>query len=299
MISVNNSVVLNNASKYMRSSKPISIRTMAPRSGITQFLGPRNYSTQPPKKKKKNNSVADISQIPIKSLAAIADFYIPPSFSSCPISSWHKLIFRRLGVFAVNTYSVVKFKNETKVKLKFNDWKDQAMEKFVRTNKIFAASCNLPASKRPEYLTTQLEDNAGTLVCKRLIQRSNSFPVNGKLSWDLISIEKNPKVISFTVLPDSNNVTAYVQFVMKVTTKQKVSYTNGKDIQESERVVTDNLVYTLNPFSDEVVLVGSLFESDHLRNVQPELSYKDTRLMQQFQNQTADIFRSNPKSISL
>lgn len=262
------------------------------------YLALRYYSTETPRKKSKN-SVADITQIPIKSIAAIADFYVPPPLTKCPVSSWHKLIFRRLGVFAVNTYSIVKFRNETKTKLKFNDWKEQAMEKFVKTNKIFAAACNLPQSKRPEYLTVQLEDNAGTLVTKRLIQRAMSFPANGKLSWELVSIVKNPKVISFTVLPDSNNVTAYVQFVMKVTTKQKVSFSSGKDSQQSERTVTDNLVYTLNPFSDEVVLVGTIFESDHLRNIQPELSYKDTKLMQEFQNQAADIFRANPKSLIL
>lgn len=278
----------------LRASFPLSIYGVKSIPSMGQL---RSYSNEAPKKKSKN-SVADISQIPIKSIGTIADFYVPPPIFSSPVSSWHKLVFRRLGMFAVNTYSIVKFRNETKTKLKFNDWKEQAMEKFVKTNKIFAAACNLPQSKRPEYLTLQLEDNSGTLVSKRLIQRARSFPANGKLTWDLVSIEKNPKVISFTVLPDSNNVTAYVQFVMKVTTKQKVSYTNGKDTQESERTVTDNLVYTLNPFSDEVVLVGSIFESDHLRNIQPELSFKDTKLMQEFQNQTADIFRSNPKAIS-
>lgn len=291
---------VSNTSKTIGSFKITGgYRTISPRPvGLLNPLRSYASNSEAPKKKKKS-SMADISQIPIKSLATIADFYVPPPFLNCPVSSWHKILFRRLGVFALNTYSIAKFKSETKVKLKFNQWKEDAMEKFVRTNKIFAAACNLPSSKRPEYLTTKLQDNAGTLVTKRLIQRSLSFPANGKLSWQLLSVEKNPKVISFTILPDSNNVTAYVQFVMKVTTKQKVTYNNGKDSQESERTVTDNLVYTLNPFSDELVLVGTIFESDHLRHIQPELTYQDTKLMQEFQNQTADIFRSNPKSISL
>lgn len=258
----------------------------------------RSYATEPVKKKKKTPT-ADISQVPVKSISTIADIYVPPKLFDCPIKSWPRLIMRRMGVFGVNTYSVFKFRNDTKLKLKFNDWKDEAMEKFVRTNKIFAAGCNLPISKRKDYLSVQLEGNVGTLVSQALTERALTFPNNGKLTWELVDVVTNPKVISFTVLPDNNNVTTYLQIVLKVSTKQKVTFTDGKQKQETERVVSDNLVYSLNPFNDEIVLVGTLFESDHLRGIQPEISFQDTKVMQEFQKQAADIFRANPKSLTL
>lgn len=283
--------VKSSISILSRSVRPVG--TITP---ISTLVSLRGYATKGTPSKKKNNSVADISQIPIKSIGTIADFYVPPKFSACPITSWPRLLLRRLAVFGVNTYSIVKFRQETKLKLRFNDWKEEGMSKFVKANKIFAAACNLPMSKRKEYLSLQLEGNTGSLVTQQLIERANTFPNNGKITWELLSVAKNPKIVSFTILPDSNNVTTYVQLVVKASTKQRVTFSDGVQQKSTEKVVTDNLVFSLNPFSDELVLVGTIFDSNHIRGVQPEISFQDTKLMQQFQKQTADIFRSNPNS---
>lgn len=265
-----------------------------------QWQSLRGYSekTDGVSKKKKSQPMGDITQVPIKNISVIADYYIPPPLLRNPVTSWHKLILRRLGSFAMNTYSVVKFRNETGLKLKFNDWKEAAMEKFVRTNKIFASSCNLPLSKRENYLKLQLDGNSGSTVIQHLINRSKTFPVSGKLSWELLSIESNPKIVNFTTLPDSSNITAYVQFTMKVKTKQKVTFedksgSNG-GVQNTERIVTDNLVFSLDPYSEDMALVGTLFDSNHTRGVQPEVSFRDAKIMQEFQQQASDIFRSKP-----
>ncbi|CUM65004.1 uncharacterized protein PRCAT00002623001 [Priceomyces carsonii] len=256
----------------------------------------RLYSDQPVKttKKKKTGQTADISQVPIKSIGVIADFYVPPKYLASPVSSWLRLFLRRMGLFAINTYSVVKYRRETGLKLKFNDWKEQAIEKQVKANKIFAAACNLPLAERERYLKDQLNGIAGDEVLKSMVMRAVTFPPGMKLTWDLISVESNPKIVSFNCLPDSNNITTYIQFVVKVRTKQKVTLEQSKnESKETERVITDNLVYTLNPFSDETVLVGSLFDSDSNRGVQPEINFTNSLVMVAFQKKCADIFRSN------
>lgn len=281
----------------------ISIRSFAAarpsRPLLAAFLGPaRAYSTEKPKKKKTKQATTDISLIPIKTIGVLADFYIPPKFTNSPITSWHRLILRRLGNFGLNTYSVSRFKKETQMKLKFNDWKEEAVDKYVKTNKIFAAACSNPRSQRKLYLETQLESITGTSIIKALTNRANSFPPDAKLEWNLKSIEANPKLVSFTAIPDANDVTSTIQFVVKVKTKQEIILTAEKDKpQATERLVTDYIVMTLNPFTNEMVFVGTIFESDHIRGVQPELELT-ARTMEAFQNTCADIYRAPPKAIA-
>jgi len=244
---------------------------------------------------KKPAQTGDITQVPVKNIGVMADFYIPPKFLSCPVTSWHKLIFRRLGLFVVNTYSIVKFKRETTSGLHFNEWKDNAIDLYVKTNKIFAAACCKKPSERAAYLKSQLEDISGVEVIKSLVERAGSFPQNSKLKWELDSVVGNPKVVSFNALPDANNNTAYVQFVMKVTTKQNVTVTLTQNTQESEKAVTDYLVYSFDPWTKQMYLVGTLFESDHIRKVTPDDNFTNPKYMLAFSKSCGDIYRSNPK----
>mmetsp|Transcript_6624 Transcript_6624/g.8381 ORF Transcript_6624/g.8381 Transcript_6624/m.8381 type:complete len:294 (+) Transcript_6624:6876-7757(+) len=275
---------------------PGNPRLFTPISGLQSPMINRAYSTQVEKKKKKTQQ-ADISQIPLKSIGVIADFYIPPKYFKSPVTSWHKLLFRRMGLFAINTYSIVKFRRETGLKLHFNQWKDTAVEQLVKTNKIFAASCSIPSAKRENYLRGQLEGVTGAEVTKSLVRRASTFPPNSKLEWELLKIESNPKIVSFNALPDANNITALVQFVIQVKTKQKFTITtlNSKEPQVTESSVENYLAYTMNPFTNEMALVGSLFESDHIRGVQPEINFTNSQVMASFQVSCADIFRAAPK----
>lgn len=261
------------------------------------FPGPfaRHYATQ----KKKKKEVADISQIPIKMLSVMADFYIPPRLSTCPIKSWPRLIARRLGVFVVNTYSVVKFKRETNSTLQFNKWKDQAIDMFVKTNKVFAAGCSKRPQLRESYIRGQLEDVAGVDAIAALSLRAKTFPADALLDWELVSIVGNPKVVSFNSLPDAYDNTAYVQFVMKLQSKQRLTITQNGEPKVNERTVTDYLVYTFNPWSDQMVLVGTLFELDHLRGVSPSDNFTNPKFMIAFGKNSADIYRENPRLSSL
>lgn len=257
----------------------------------------RTLATNVEKTKKKAQQTGDITQVPVQNIGVMADFYIPPKFSVSPLSSWPKLVWRRLGLFVVNTYSITKYKRETKLKLKFNDWKETGMEQFVRVNKVFAAACNKRLGERKDYISKQLSNDAGVEVIKSLIERSESFPKDSKIQWELVNIVNNQKIVSFNALPDANNLTVYVQFIMKIKTKQKVAVTQNNETKVSERIVEDNLVYTLDPFNDDLKLVGSLFDSDHIRKVQPDSSTINPKTMMVFSKICSDLYRSNPKML--
>lgn len=260
-------------------------------------LSVRGYSTEKPKMKKQK--IPDVSLVPLKAIGVLADFYIPPKLLNCPVSSWHKLILRRIGAFGLNTFSISKFKSDTKLKLRFNDWKELAVDKYVKTNKIFAAACSLPRAQRQSYLQSQLDSIAGIEVVKSLAARALTFPVRSKLEWNLKNIEGNPKLVSFTPIPDSNDVSTIVQFVVKVQTRQEMVISgDSQEPKKTERLVTDYIVLTLNPYTDEMAFVGTMFESDHIRGVKPELEMENVRALESYQKICADIYRAAPPALA-
>lgn len=273
-----------------RSILAVPARTPIAAASFARIIT-RGYADAPKKKKQK---APDISMVPIKAVGVLADFYVPPKFRNCPITSWPKLLLRRIGAFGLNTFSVSKFKSDTKLKLRFNDWKELAVDKYVKTNKIFAAACSLPRAQRQSYLQSQLDGIAGIEVVKSLSTRALTFPARSKLEWNLKKIEGNPKLVSFTPIPDSNDISAVIQFVVKVQTRQEMVIT-GDAQSKTERLVTDYIVLTLNPYTDELVLVGTLFESDHVRGVKPELEMENVRALENFQKVCADIYRAPPE----
>ncbi|SGZ53685.1 CIC11C00000000773 [Sungouiella intermedia] len=265
--------------------------------GLPASRAVRAYSTEKPKKKKQK--APDVSLVPIKAIGVLADFYIPPRLRDCPVTSWHKLILRRIGAFGLNTFSISKFKSDTKLKLRINDWKELAVDKYVKTNKIFAAACSLPGAQRQSYLQSQLDGIAGIEVVKSLAARAVTFPIRSKLEWNLKSIEGNPKLVSFTPIPDSNDVSAVVQFVVKVQTRQEMVITSdSQEPNTTERLVTDYIVITMNPYTDEMAFVGTLFESDHVRGVKPELEMENVRALESYQKLCADIYRAAPPAVT-
>lgn len=273
-------------------------RAVNPRSAafpVASSLAPRArfYSTE-----KADKQAVDLAKIPIKAIGVLGDFYVPPRFLSCPVTSWPKLLLRRIGAFGTNTFAVTKYKTDTKLKLHFNEWKELAVDKYVKTNKIFAAACSLPRAQRASYLQTQLDGIAGMEVVNSLAKRVATFPAGLKLQWNLLGVESNPRLVSFIPIPDSSDVTFLVQFTVQVKTKQEMVVTGvGADDQRTEKVVTDYIVMTLNPYTDEMAFVGTLFESDHIRGVKPELDFLARGVMDRFQKECADIYRAAPAKL--
>lgn len=245
----------------------------------------------------KKRSQIDISKVPIKHIGCLAEFYVPPQLKNCPTSSWHRLLLRRFYNFALNTANVARYRFATKNKVYFNDWKEKTVENYVKTNKAFAAACSTRKLARDRFIKDQLSGAAGTAVIESLIRRSLTFPADAEVKWKLLDILENPKVVTFTSIPDESGVPVFIQLVTKVKTKQEMTVSTGKgEPTKTERLITDYLVSTIDPNTNEVVLVGSLFESDHIRKVQPEVS-NNHAAMEELQRTSADIYRDPPKSI--
>ncbi|KAK6204714.1 mitochondrial inner membrane protein Mba1 [Scheffersomyces amazonensis] len=269
-----------------------SLTVIRPRACLTIT---RSYAAQTPAKKA-NKPDNDISQIPLNQIFVLTDYYIPPKFKDCPISSWPKLFIRKLGTMAFSTYSVFRYKMDTKRPIKFNLWKDKGIENFVRVNKSFANACSKKVKERSTFLNSQLSEVAAVPVISSLAERAATFPAGGRTSWELISIEGNPKIVNVLAIPDKMEVTCYVQMVMKLSTKQKFTVKLPEKNITEEKVLTDYLVFTVHPFTDEVMLSGKLFESDHLRKITPELAADDMNVMKAFMKATSDIYRTNPRA---
>lgn len=237
----------------------------------------------------------DITMLPLKQIGVLGDFYVPPRILSAPIKKWPRLLVRRIGLFGLNTYSAYRFRNDTKLKLQFNDWKEKLVENYVKTNKVFAEGCLLRKPERQAFISSQLNGVAGELVVRLLVQRALTFPPNTTCSWKLLKVENNPKIVTMMPIPDSDDVTVFSQIVTKVKTRQEMTLTplNGEPTK-TERSVTDYLVGTLNPYNNELVFVGTLFESDYERGLQPEEKMSNLTEMEVFQKRCADIYRAPP-----
>ncbi|RLV94895.1 Inner membrane mitoribosome receptor MBA1 mitochondrial [Spathaspora sp. JA1] len=255
----------------------------------------RSFSTTISTRAKQEMNMADI---PITNIGVMADYYVPPSILKQPMKFWPVLLGRRFLLFAGNTYNIVKYKQETGSKLNFNRWKDDAIEKYVKMNKAFASACNQPIllnGARERYIIKNLTDDCGRYTILNLIDRVQTFPLHSTVTWELVNILKNPKIVSFNCIPDQNNVLVFVQFVMKLETTQKMTITtNGKD-EVSNVNNTDYLVYTLNPHTNESALVGKVFESNNIRKVAPDYTNQSNPAwVKRFLSESADIYRANP-----
>ena len=235
-----------------RSVIGISKQSSLPKSFISSQISIRsNSSSSTPDNDnvKRKKAGMDISKVPLPYIGVMSDFYVPPKLTTCPITSWPKLITRRIMLFALNTYNIVKFKREIGVPLEFNAWKDKGIENYVRANKVFAQACSEPQLKaKASLLRRKLDHSCGKHLIESLSARSLSFPEDSKLNWELKSIQNNPKVVLFNIIPDADGIACFVQFILKLKTNQKISIVKDqKVVKEQESSVEDYLVYSMNP----------------------------------------------------
>ncbi|WPK23032.1 hypothetical protein PUMCH_000256 [Australozyma saopauloensis] len=243
----------------------------------------------------KGSDEVDIINIPLKSMGVLTDFYVPPKLSTVPIKAWPRVILRSIGSFGLSTYFVGKFKNDTKLKLKLVDWKELALERYVKTNKIFAAACSQSPGQRRSYIQTQLDGIVSTEVKNSLAGRASSFPQGARLEWNLKKIEKEPLVKIFQIIPDKDEVVAFLQLIIKLETRQEmVVHGENVETKRTERLVTDYVVMTLNPYTDEMIFAGTIFAAGPYQKLRPQLDGSDMRALFKFQRICADIYRSPP-----
>lgn len=234
------------------------------------------------------------TKLPLRLLGVMADFYIPPKFIGSPLTLWPRLLWRRAAHFGLNTYGAAKFKMDTKKPLEFNAWKEQTVEKYVTTNKVFALACSMPLAQREDHIKKCLEGVCNVGIQQSLVERARTFPARTKVEWRLKEVVGNPKVVSFVNLPDQDDVTMNVSLVVRLVTKQEMVVTpQNRELKTTARQVEDHVVAVLDPYTRELIIVGTLFRSNHERNVMPQVDANDIKAFMALQKTTADIYRAN------
>lgn len=241
----------------------------------------------------KRNDDIDLMHVPLKAMGVLTDFYVPPKLTSCPIRTWPKVMLRSLGAYGLSTYFVSKFKQDTRLKLRLFEWKELALERYTRTNKMFAAACSQSPAQRKAYIETQLDGIVSNEVKNSLAARAASFPLGARLEWNLKKIEKPPVIKVFQIIPDKDEVVALLQLIIKLETLQEmVVHGDNVDTKRTERLVTDYVAMTLNPYTDEMVFAGTLFAATPHQKLRPTLDGTEMAALFKFQRVCADIYRS-------
>ena len=218
-----------------------------------------------------------LGTVPVNLIGTVNDYYIPPALKSAPLAKWPRLILRRMALLLTNTYSVVKLRRDTSIKPKFTAWKDQAVDIYVKTNKAFAKRNLKP-----------VEAIIGKETYKALNKRMETLP-SKPITWTLDKLENNPKVVAFLAIPDEDQTAGVCQFCMKLETSQ----TTTVGLETFKRKLEEYLVFTVNPFNDEVALVGKAFPLNFERGlVDQSFDQTDPQAFMRLTTQFADIFRS-------
>ncbi|AOA61646.1 mitochondrial ribosome receptor [Komagataella phaffii CBS 7435] len=216
--------------------------------------------------------------IPMKS-------YIPPSFNrlnflSHPIISI-KCLLRRCGLLALNTYQVLDIRKNIG-KPDFVLWKNNSIENFILVNKLFANGHLKP-----------LKSKVSSFVFKSLESRLKSLPENTKLDWKLLKFNKPPKLVNLHNFPNDDGSTMCVQVIYKFDTQQRlITVKNGSDATTFDRNLVQYVGFNVDPYSNEVVLAGSLFESDLTTKISDSQANPTQRQLLDTMARNGDIFRN-------
>lgn len=247
--------------------------------------GARFYAKQP-----------DIRQVPLNRMGVMTRIYVPPPLTKHPLQKWPRLILRRIGAFALSTIHASKLKKSKTNIEPFGHIKEKAVEIYVRTNKVFSESLNKGENlhKRQKYNVDQLCNIVGHDVLVTLNRRAISAPLGMKSKWDLTAITENPKIVSLMTMPDANDLTCYVQFVMSLKSKQRLTLTTLSNTVVTERTATDYLVYSMNPWTNDLFLVGSIFESGADDKLTPGVETMSQHFSAAMCESASDLYRSSP-----
>ncbi|ANB12282.1 Mba1p [Sugiyamaella lignohabitans] len=149
---------------------------------------------------------------------------------------------------------VAQFRLKSKIKPRFVEWKNLALENYVAVNKAFAA--NQLAS---------IQDSMSIWVYEALQQRVKSVPAGTRLEWKLVKFHSVPRIMAIQpmMLPDSP--LTHVQIIYRIESRQKlVKVARGSDkVDTVERDVVDYVGYVFDAGKTpaSVVMSGTVFES--------------------------------------
>lgn len=216
------------------------------------------------------------------------DPYIPVSYSKLPLSQPLKTLralWSRVKLFAFNWVQVYQFKSGMGkgYKPQFVKWKNTAITEFVKVNKAFA-----------ERKVESVRGDVSEFVYFQLGKRQAALP-KALIQWELVKFNSQPKLLSFNAFPHEDGSTLLCQIIYRFDTKQKwiIKKRGEEKPTESERDLVEYLAFNIDPYTDHVVLAGSVFEAPLDRKLESKVVSSQAKALE-YMNTNGDIYRSEP-----
>ncbi|SCU94860.1 LANO_0E08438g1_1 [Lachancea nothofagi CBS 11611] len=236
---------------------------------------------------KKNSKPTDFNP---RHLGISADVYIPPSFKNLPSAFSHPIVFsnaviRRIYTFGLNTVQVALFRYQSGLKPNFLLWKNRAIETYVGVNKAFAA-------RQLDSVKPQMS----LWVDEALTARAKQLPKNVELDWQLLKFHKVPKLVSVQVMMIPGRPLEHIQLIYKFETKQRLIKLNKNthETNKLDRDVTDYVAFLCDASTNELILIGSVFESEPTAKL-PKNYEDNMQTAIQRMKTSGDLYRINSK----
>lgn len=219
-------------------------------------------------------------------LGVANDIYIPTSYKKLPSVFFSPIVvgnalIRRIYTFGLNTFQVAIFRLQSGIKPKFKLWKNKAIENYVRVNKSFS-----------ERNIDFVKPNVSIWVEEALEIRIAKLPKKFKLMWDIVKFNSVPKLVSVQAIMVPGRPLEILQLVYKFDSKQrliKYDLNSGKS-EKLDRNVVDYIAYVCDASTDEMILAGSLFESDASAKI-PKNINDDTKFVIEKMKVNGDLYR--------
>lgn len=232
---------------------------------------------------KNSNSSADFNP---RHLGVSSEIYIPPSIKNLPNVLSHPVVafnalIRRIYTMGLNTVQVGIFRYQSGLKPNFLLWKNKAIENYVNVNTAFA-----------QHRVSNVKSQISMWVEEALEARSKQLPKHIQLEWQLVKFNKVPKVVSVQAMMIPGRPLEHIQLVYKFDTKQRLIKLNKKSgkADKLDRDVEDYLVFLCDASTNDLTLMGSVFESQPDSKL-PKTYEGNTRAAIERMKVSGDIFR--------
>lgn len=220
-------------------------------------------------------------------LGVAADIYLAPPFRQLTklLTSPKLLInvlIRKIYSFGLNTIQVALFRNQSGIKPNFVLWKNNAIECYVHVNTAFA-----------QKKLDKFRSNISIWVQEALEARESQISSNIKLEWKLLKFNEVPRLVSVQSMMIPGKPLEHIQLVYRFNTKQRLAKLDKKtgETEKIDRDVIDNIVFLCDATTNEMILLGSIFESKPTTKL-PK-NYEDNNQLAISRMRTCgDIYRS-------
>lgn len=223
-------------------------------------------------------------------LGVSSEVYVPPAFGNLPSVLSHPIVvfnalIRRIYTFGLNTVQVGIFRYQSGIKPNFLLWKNKAIQSYVNVNTAFA-----------EKRVSDVKSQISLWVEEALEARSKQLPKHIQLEWQLLKFNEIPKIVSVQAMMIPGRPLEHIQLVYRFNTKQRLIKLNKKSGQADklDRDVVDCMVYLCDATTNELVVMGSVFESRPDSKL-PKTFEDSTQAAIQRMKVSGDLFRLPPQ----